>query len=74
MNTKGISYPFPLLTPDEAAAMVNDGQTIGFSGFTAAGAAKAIPAAIARRAVIEHTAGRDFKIGVLTGASARKGA
>ncbi|HRJ20043.1 MAG TPA: hypothetical protein PLF84_13415, partial [Bryobacteraceae bacterium] len=37
------STPFPVLSPEEAAAMIHDGQTIGFSGFTPAGAAKAIP-------------------------------
>lgn len=64
-----MSLPFPFLTPDEAASFVQHGQTVGFSGFTPAGAAKAIPLAIARRAAVEHAAGRDFQIGVLTGAS-----
>jgi acetyl-CoA hydrolase len=61
--------PFPELTVEEAAAMVSHGDTIGFSGFTPAGAAKAIPRAIAKRAEAEHAAGRPFKIGVVTGAS-----
>lgn len=61
--------PFPILTAEEAAAMIEHGQTIGFSGFTPAGSAKAIPLAIARRAEQEHAAGRPFTIGVLTGAS-----
>ncbi len=60
---------FPLLTADEAAAFVADGDTVGFSGFTPAGAAKAIPRAIAARARAEHAAGRPFKIAVVTGAS-----
>ena len=51
-----MSIPFPSLT-------------VGFSGFTPAGAAKAIPRAIACHAEEEHAAGRDFQIGVLTGAS-----
>lgn len=63
------SNPFPVLSPEEAAAMINDGQTIGFSGFTPAGAAKAIPRALAQRARAEHAAGRPFKVGVMTGAS-----
>lgn len=62
-------YPFPILTAEEAAALVQNGETIGFSGFTPAGAAKAIPRAIAAKAVAEHNAGRPFKVGVLTGAS-----
>jgi propionyl-CoA:succinyl-CoA transferase len=64
-----MSLPFPRLTPEEAAAMITHGQTVGFSGFTPAGAAKAIPQAVAARAKEEHAAGRDFQIGVLTGAS-----
>jgi acetyl-CoA hydrolase len=60
---------FPILTAEEAAALVNHDETIGFSGFTPAGAAKVIPTAIAQRAIAEHEAGRDFKIGVITGAS-----
>jgi acetyl-CoA hydrolase len=64
-----MALPFPILTPEEAAALIQNGQTIGFSGFTPAGAAKAIPFALAKRAREEHAAGRPFKVGVLTGAS-----
>lgn len=60
---------YPVLTADEAAAMINDGDIIGFSGFTPAGAVKEIPTALARRANDEHQNGREFKIGVITGAS-----
>ncbi len=60
---------FPVLTAAEAAALIRHGQTIGFSGFTPAGAPKAIPRAIAERAAAEHESGRQFQIGVLTGAS-----
>ena len=60
---------FRYMTADEAAEHIQHGQTIGFSGFTAAGACKAIPLAIAKRARAEHDAGRPFKVGVLTGAS-----
>jgi propionyl-CoA:succinyl-CoA transferase len=61
--------PFPVLTPVEAAGLIRDGATIGFSGFTRAGDAKAIPRALADRARREHEAGKPFKVGVLTGAS-----
>lgn len=64
-----MSLPFPELTAEEAAALINNGQTIGFSGFTPAGAAKSIPEALAARATAEHNAGRPFKVGVVTGAS-----
>lgn len=63
------SLPFPILTAEEAAALISNGETIGFSGFTPAGAAKAIPRALAVKARSEHDAGRPFKVGVLTGAS-----
>src|SRR5689334_11028797 len=64
-----MKLPFPTLAPEEAAALINNGQTIGFSGFTPAGAAKVVPRALAARARAEHTAGRPFKVAVVTGAS-----
>ena len=64
-----MSLPFPILTAEEAASLIDHGSTIGFSGFTPAGAAKAIPRALAAKARAEHAAGREFKVGVLTGAS-----
>src|SRR5262245_21371451 len=64
-----MSFPFPILTAEEAADLTPHGATIGFSGFTAAGAAKAIPRALAQKARREHAAGRDFRVAVLTGAS-----
>jgi succinate CoA transferase len=61
--------PYPSLTADEAAALIHHDDIIGFSGFTPAGAAKVIPTAIAAKARVEHAAEREFKIGVITGAS-----
>lgn len=58
-----------IMTADEAAALIQNNDTIGFSGFTPAGAAKAIPTALAARAKAEHEAGRPLKVGVVTGAS-----
>lgn len=66
---KTLANKFTELTAEEAAAHVHDGMTLGFSGFTPAGACKAIPKAIAARARQQHAAGRPFKIGVVTGAS-----
>ena len=60
---------FPFLSAAGAAAMIRNGQNVGFSGFTPAGAPKAIPLALADCANAEHAAGREFQIGVLTGAS-----
>jgi acetyl-CoA hydrolase len=64
-----MNSPYPILTAEEAAALVNHNEVIGFSGFTPAGAAKVIPTAIAQKAIAEHEAGRPFKVGVITGAS-----
>jgi acetyl-CoA hydrolase len=61
--------PFPFLTAEEAANLIPHGATVAFSGFTPAGAAKAVPRALAAKARREHAAGREFKVGVLTGAS-----
>ncbi len=60
---------FNRITAAEAAALVQNGQTIGLSGFTPAGTAKCTTAEIAKRAEAEHAAGRPFKISVFTGAS-----
>lgn len=59
----------PRMTPEEAASYIKHGDTVAFSGFTPAGAPKAISLAIAANAEREHRAGRDFKVGVMTGAS-----
>ncbi len=67
-----MALPFPILTAEEAAELLKDGQKIGFSGSTPAGAAKAVPTALAQKAKREHDAGRPFKISVLTGASTGK--
>lgn len=67
-----MALPFPILTAEEAAELIQHGQNIGFSGFTAAGAAKAVPFALAQKARREHEAGRPFKVGVMTGASTGK--
>lgn len=57
------------ITADEAAALVQHDDNVGFSGFTPAGCPKVVPDAIARRAQAEHEAGRPFRIGMFTGAS-----
>ncbi len=67
-----ISNGFARLTADEAAAMIGHGSTIGFSGFTPAGAAKAVPLALAKRAKAMHAAGQEMQVRVLTGASTGK--
>lgn len=60
---------FPVITRREAANLINNGDNVGFSGFTPPGAPKEVPEAIAERAIEEHEAGRPFKINLYTGAS-----
>lgn len=57
------------ITAAEGAAMIKDGDNIGFSGFTPSGVPKAVTRELSKRAVAEHEAGRPFAVGILTGAS-----
>ena len=60
---------FNKITAAEAAALIQNGDCIGLSGFTPSGAPKCVPAEIAKKAEAEHAQGREFKVNVLTGAS-----
>lgn len=60
---------FNKISPAEAAALIQHGQTVGLSGFTPAGTPKCTPAEIAKRAEAEHAAGRPFQINIFSGAS-----
>lgn len=60
---------FPVLTPAEAAEFVHNGDNVGLSGFTAPGAPKVIPGAIAEKAERLHEEGKPFKINIFSGAS-----
>ena len=57
------------ITAEEAAAMINNGDTIGTSGFTAPGSPKLITEALAAKALKEQEAGREFKVNLFSGAS-----
>lgn len=57
------------ISAEEAALFVKHNDNVGFGGFTPAGCPKVIPRAIAERARKEHEEGREFKIGMFTGAS-----
>jgi acetyl-CoA hydrolase len=61
--------PYPVLTAQEVATSIKHGQTVSFSGFSPAGAAKAVPEALAAYAREQHALGHPFQIRVLTGAS-----
>ncbi|MGB8931794.1 MAG: succinate CoA transferase [Anaeromyxobacteraceae bacterium] len=58
-----------IMTADEAATLVGDGETVAMSGFTYAGAPKAVPPALARRTRAERERGGDLRFRLLTGAS-----
>ncbi len=60
---------YPRLSAEEAAALIPNGATVAFSGFGAAGSAKAVPKAIAAKARNAHKKGEPYRIRVLTGAS-----
>lgn len=60
---------YPIVSSDVAAELINHGDVVGFSGFTAAGCPKEVPSAIARRAEKLHADGLPFQISVITGAS-----
>lgn len=53
-----------IISAEEAASWIEDGMTLGLSGFTRAGDAKAVPLALIDRAETEA-----FKVNVFTGAS-----
>lgn len=54
-----------VISAEEAASWIQDGMTLGLSGFTRAGDAKAVPTALVERA----NNGEKFKVNVYTGAS-----
>lgn len=54
---------------EDAAAMIQDGDILGVSGFTLAGYPKAVPLALAARAEKLHAAGTPFQVTLYAGAS-----
>ena len=64
---------FPVISAEEAVIGLKDGDTIAFSGFSPAGAAKAVPRALVQKARGEHAKGHGFKVRILTGASTDRG-
>ena len=58
-----------IMAAADAAAIVENGWNIGFSGFTGSGYPKAFPGALAERITAAHDKGEEFKVGVWTGAS-----
>ena len=64
-----IAHSYPVITAQEAIHFLKDGDTVAFSGFTPAGAAKAVPLALAHHAQEMHKKGEPFSVRCLTGAS-----
>ncbi|MFA5027125.1 MAG: acetyl-CoA hydrolase/transferase family protein [Candidatus Methylomirabilota bacterium] len=58
-----------LMSAEDAAALINPGDSIGMSGFTGAGYPKRVPIALAQRIKSATSAGTPFRVGVWTGAS-----
>ncbi|TVQ81523.1 MAG: succinate CoA transferase [Phycisphaeraceae bacterium] len=63
------SHRFPIITAEKAASIIRDDDLVGFSGFTPAGAVKAVPKMLAVRAREAHERGEPLRLRVLTGAS-----
>lgn len=58
---------YPVMTAEEAARLIKNGDVVGIGGFSSVGVPKAVPSAIAKFAIEEHEAGREYQIGLITG-------
>ncbi len=58
-----------VMPAEAAAALIPNRAVIGMSGFTGAGYPKAVPVALAKRALDERLQGRPYRVHVLSGAS-----
>ncbi len=58
-----------IMSPDEAAGLIQSGVSIGMSGFTGSGYPKAVPLALARRIADANLRGHKFQVNIFTGAS-----
>ena len=58
-----------IMSADEAAALIRNGDHIGMSGFTGSGYPKDFPVALASRMTKLHAEGNPLRVGVFTGAS-----
>ncbi|MGL4831830.1 MAG: acetyl-CoA hydrolase/transferase family protein [Propionibacteriaceae bacterium] len=66
---KNAAFKAKIMSAADAAALIKDGDQIGFAGFTGAGYPKEFPIALATRIKEAHARGESFKVNVLTGAS-----
>ena len=58
-----------VMSADDAAALIHDGDQIGFGGFTGSGYPKELPGALTKRIQESHGRGEKFTVNVFTGAS-----
>lgn len=58
-----------VMSAEEAATLIQNGELIGVSGFTLAGYPKEVPKALAERGKALREAGVDFKVSLFSGAS-----
>lgn len=63
---------FNRISAQEAAEIINHGDTLGLSGFTAPGTPKAVCEAVAIKALKAHEEGKEFKVNIFTGASTNR--
>lgn len=68
-NTNERIMQYPFITVEEAASFIKHNDVIGIGGFSSVGTPKAVPAALAQRAITEHEKGNEFKVGLITGGS-----
>lgn len=48
---------YKIISAEEAASHIHNGDNVGFSGFTAAGSPKAVSEALAKKAIEKHEKG-----------------
>lgn len=58
---------YPFISAEEAAAIIQNGDTVGIGGFSSVGTPKAVPTALADYAEKQYNEGKVFKIGLITG-------
>jgi succinyl-CoA:acetate CoA-transferase len=58
-----------IMSAEDAAALIQNGDQIGMSGFTGSGYPKAVPMALARRIADANLRGNKFQVSIFTGAS-----
>lgn len=62
-----MNMKYAFMSAEEAAAMIQNDDTVGIGGFSSVGTPKAVPQALAHRAESLHTEEKPFQIGLITG-------